>query len=94
MLVKRKRYACYIKDHSPNGTFVNDFRVTGEAELKFGDAIKFAYVSGAATKPRCYGPQTVAEFTFIAASAHRIIDCRRPITIKARYGKTHRLHHR
>lgn len=24
---KRDRYACFIKDHSLNGTYVNDFRV-------------------------------------------------------------------
>ncbi|CAG9529843.1 unnamed protein product [Cercopithifilaria johnstoni] len=80
---KRDRYACFIKDHSLNGTYVNDFRVSGEAELQQGDVIKFGHVNGAAIKPGCYGPQTSAEFTFLfeEAPAHRLSDRRRPITI-------------
>uniref|UniRef100_A0AAF5PW22 FHA domain-containing protein n=1 Tax=Wuchereria bancrofti TaxID=6293 RepID=A0AAF5PW22_WUCBA len=80
---KRDRYACFIKDHSLNGTYVNDFRVSGEAELQQGDVIKFGHVNGAAIKPGCYGPQTSAEFTFVfeEAPAHRLNDRRRPITI-------------
>uniref|UniRef100_A0A0R3RXM0 FHA domain-containing protein n=1 Tax=Elaeophora elaphi TaxID=1147741 RepID=A0A0R3RXM0_9BILA len=80
---KRDRYACFIKDHSLNGTYVNDFRVSGEAELQQGDVIKFGHVNGAAIKPGCYGPQTSAEFTFVfeEAPAHRLSDRRRPITI-------------
>ncbi|EJD75497.1 hypothetical protein LOAG_17366 [Loa loa] len=80
---KRDRYACFIKDHSLNGTYVNDFRVAGEAELQQGDVIKFGHVNGAAIKPGCYGPQTSAEFTFVfeEAPAHRLSDRRRPITI-------------
>ncbi|VDK71725.1 unnamed protein product [Litomosoides sigmodontis] len=81
--VKRDRYACFIKDHSLNGTYVNDFRVSGEAELQQGDVIKFGHVNGAAIKPGCYGPQTSAEFTFVfeEAPVHRLSDRRRPITI-------------
>ncbi|MCP9262042.1 hypothetical protein DINM_005338 [Dirofilaria immitis] len=80
---RRDRYACFIKDHSLNGTYVNDFRVSGEAELQQGDVIKFGHVNGAAIKPGCYGPQTSAEFTFVfeEAPAHRLNDRRRPITI-------------
>ncbi|KAL3994776.1 FHA domain family protein [Acanthocheilonema viteae] len=80
---RRDRYACFIKDHSLNGTYVNDFRVSGEAELQQGDVIKFGHVNGAAIKPGCYGPQTSAEFTFVfeEAPAHRLSDRRRPITI-------------
>uniref|UniRef100_A0A915PKR1 FHA domain-containing protein n=1 Tax=Setaria digitata TaxID=48799 RepID=A0A915PKR1_9BILA len=68
---RRDRYACFIKDHSLNGTYVNDFRVnvSGEAELQQGDVIKFGHVNGAAIKPGCYGPQTSAEFTFVVKNA-------------------------
>ncbi|OZC11162.1 hypothetical protein X798_01577, partial [Onchocerca flexuosa] len=81
--VRRDRYVCFIKDHSLNGTYVNDFRVSGEAELQQGDVIKFGHVNGAAIKPGCYGPQTSAEFTFLFEEAplHRLNDRRRPITI-------------
>ncbi|VDK37655.1 unnamed protein product [Gongylonema pulchrum] len=78
------RYACFIKDHSLNGTYINDYRVLGDrTELKQGDVIKFGHVNGAAIKPGCHGPQTAAEFTFVFEEAppHRLGDRRRPITI-------------
>ncbi|XP_072040180.1 uncharacterized protein [Amphiura filiformis] len=55
----------HIKDCSLNGTFVNDVKIPGTAELKAGDIVTFGHLSGAGIKPGTRSPQLNSEFSFV-----------------------------
>ena len=53
-----------ICDTSLNGTYVNDYKISGSVTLKDGDLIAFGHRKGAILEQGAYAPQNDSEFLF------------------------------
>ena len=55
----------FIRDNSLNGTYVNEYRVSGNRELKEGDHVVFGHINGKNIKAGEYAKQVESEFHFM-----------------------------
>lgn len=62
-----------ICDTSLNGTYVNDYKISGHVPLKDGDVIAFGHTRGAILNLGEFAPQKNSEFLFKVASLSVII---------------------